>query len=251
MLPKVIKLAPPQPTRSALYEVGAAYFSHSSPEDASQASEMTVQQLDHELPEPYSPFETDPVLTAVQFDPSELPPEQRNPNGINWIVQSVEHGYALMRHLEARRQQHPPDTSSSGGPPIDTNNGATDKGANDTGSEVRSAGPYSTKVEPGSMENVVPNGWNPSVDSSSGSWPKRESPVRSSAVPQGWHMSPQAQSKSFPPVWSSSLRDALTSHTPLSQRTGGNAATRVSYAAIFRTPRMVSATSGVCSGLSS
>lgn len=146
----------PLSRRSALYDIGRAYLEPDGALGTGEPSEShpeVYQPPDYEY-ELKSPI--DPMNMAVQFDPSELPPDRRSENGAPWIVQSPEHGYALMRQLdEENRRQN---------------------GHGADGMQYMQYGPPS-------QENAT-RPW-PGINDASAHWPPQR-PTLQSSVSRGW-----------------------------------------------------------------
>jgi hypothetical protein len=153
----------PLSSRSALYDIACAYLEPDGALGTDEPSEThpeVYQPPDYEY-EIRSPI--DPMNMAVQFDPSELPPERRSENGAPWIVQSPEHGYALMRQLdeESRRQN--------------------------------ADGVQYTDYGPASQENAAARPWT-GINDVSSHWPTQRPPLQSS-IPRGWQSGTQSASE--------------------------------------------------------
>ncbi|KAG8868693.1 hypothetical protein FRC20_002965 [Serendipita sp. 405] len=212
--PPVKNMKLPAPTkrsyRSSLYDIARQYVSVATPEgytpsDPPKSPSPPPPEIQHRSSPPLTP--DDPTLMAVQFDPMELPPERRNPNGINWIVQSPEHGYLLMRHLE-KQQRSLNQRQSLHQAPLPAGEGsAVESGDTPSGELALSQQGNAPQQRPTAAPNVPrnlattgpsgtppdgsPNRWHSVAQDPSGTWSAQQSPVRSS-VPQGWQMNPQS-----------------------------------------------------------
>ncbi|PVG00446.1 hypothetical protein CPB86DRAFT_226184 [Serendipita vermifera] len=180
----------PLSRRSALYDIGRAYLEPDGALGTGEPSEShpeVYQPPDYEY-ELKSPI--DPMNMAVQFDPSELPPDRRSENGAPWIVQSPEHGYALMRQLdeENRRQNgHGADGMQymQYGPPSQENATRPWPGINDASAHWPPQRP--------TLQSSVSRGWQPASHPANGNAPSGTSmSSQPYYTPAGWTQPPDS-----------------------------------------------------------
>ncbi len=172
----------PVPSRPALYELSLYHLD--TPQDGSPYSVNTdpIQQT----PPDYHYQLTPPnklMYLASPINPMELPPDARNPHGSNYIVQTAEQAYELMKAEAEGRfqhgQMHMPPRPGPGAP---------------IGSIYPSGGEgvgYPVYTDPRTQPH--PHAHVRQQEQSSPSWQAQQSPA---SIPRGWQEpSPRTQGR--------------------------------------------------------
>jgi hypothetical protein len=168
--------------RPALYEVSLTFIPDNRPgEPYPMETDPTVHtsaDYHYQLTPP-----TNPLHLSSQFNPLELDQEARNTNGINAIVQSTEHAYALMA-MEAQSRVHVPVRRATiGSAYVD---------GEDMGYATYPDGRPHGHVR---QQQTSPTSWQRTSGSSGGAWSAQQSPT---IINRGWQQaSPRNQGALF------------------------------------------------------